>query len=41
MDYAAVTMAIRRFPEACERGKALGSLAKQVLKECEMLYVKM
>ena len=41
MDYAAVTMAIRRFPGACERDKALGRLAKQVLKECVKLYVKM
>jgi len=41
MDYAAVTMAIRRFPEACERDKALGRLVKQVLRECEKLYVKM
>lgn len=41
MDYAAVTMAIRRFPEACERDKALGRLVKQVLKECGKLYVKM
>ena len=41
MDYAAVTMAIRRFPKARERDKALGRLAKQVLKACEKLYVKM
>ena len=32
MDYAAVTMAVRRFPMACKRDKTLGMLAEEVIK---------
>ena len=37
LDYAAVTMAIRRFPSACERDHALDQLAKRVLSACEKI----
>jgi len=36
MDYAAVTMAIRRFPKVCERDGALDRLAKRVIKRVGM-----
>lgn len=36
MDYAAVTMAVRRFPSACTRNKALFRLSEDVVKMIEM-----
>ena len=36
MDYAAVTMAVRRFPEACQRDKSLARLADEVIKTAQM-----
>jgi REP element-mobilizing transposase RayT len=36
LDYAAVTMAVRRFPEACKRDKTLARLSGQVIKTVEM-----
>ena len=35
LDYAAVTMAVRRFVTAMARDRALARLATQVLQECE------
>ena len=36
MDYAAVTMAVRRFPLACKRDKALARLSEKVIKTVEL-----
>lgn len=36
MDYAAVTMAVRRFPLACRRDKTLARLSEKVLKIVQM-----
>lgn len=36
MDYAAVTMAVRRFPLCCKRDKALARLSEQVIKDVQM-----
>ena len=36
MDYAAVTMAVRRFPLACKRDKTLARLTEKVFKMVEM-----
>jgi len=36
MDYAAVTMAVRRFPLACQRDKALAKLSMNVIKAVQM-----
>ena len=36
MDYAAVTMAVRRFPWACKRDKTLARLTEKVFKMVEM-----
>jgi putative transposase len=36
MDYAAVTMAVRRFPEACQRDKSLVRLADKVIKTVQI-----
>ena len=36
MDYAAVTMAVRRFPLACKRDKALASLCEEVINILKM-----
>jgi len=36
MDYAAVTMAVHRFPLACNRDKALARLTEKVTKAVQM-----
>jgi putative transposase len=36
MDYAAVTMAVRRFPQACKRDKLLAQLSENVIKTVDM-----
>jgi putative transposase len=36
MDYAAVTMAVRRFPLCCKRDKTLARLSGQVIKDVQM-----
>jgi hypothetical protein len=41
MDYAAVTMAVRRFPLSCRRDKNLARLSKEVLETVTMQYVTM
>mgnify|MGYP001574395827 CR=1 FL=1 len=36
MDYAAVAMAVRRLPAACQRDKALAALRTKVIEMCQM-----
>jgi len=36
MDYAAVTMAVRRFPQACKRDKTLARLSEEVVTKVQM-----
>jgi len=36
MDYAAVTMAVRRFPLACKRDRALARLSEKVMHAVQM-----
>jgi hypothetical protein len=35
LDYAAVAMAVRRFPAACERDKSLAALTRKVMAICQ------
>jgi hypothetical protein len=36
VDYAAVTMAVRRFPQACKRDKSLARLSETVVTTIKM-----
>jgi hypothetical protein len=36
MDYAAVAMAVRRFPGSCKRDKSLARLVDKVIKTIQM-----